>query len=79
MNDNALIAGLVLIGLVLFSNFILYGIVRGFTRGNQSRWMSALRDSFSQPLKPTDESMDELHKKIEELRAKGDDTEHNSS
>jgi hypothetical protein len=70
MNEQALIALLVLIGLILVTNFVLYGIVRGFTRGDNSRWMRALRDSLSKPLEPKDKSMDELRKKIEELEAK---------
>jgi hypothetical protein len=77
MNEQALIAFLVLLGLVLVSNFILYGIVRGFTRGDHSRWLRALRDSLSKPLEPKDKSMEELHKKIEELRTKGDDSKAN--
>jgi hypothetical protein len=70
MNEQALIALLVLIGLILVTNFVLYGIVRGFTRGDNSRWVRALRDSLSKPLEPKDKSMDELRKRIEELKAK---------
>lgn len=79
MNEQALIALLVLVGLILVSNFILYGIVRGATRGDNSRWMRALRDSLSKPLESKDNSMDELHKKVEELKAKGDDSKNNPS
>jgi len=79
MNEPALIALLVLIGLILVSNFVLYGIVRGSTRGDNSRWMRALRDSLSKPLEPKDKSMDELRKKIEELKANGEDSKRNPS
>jgi hypothetical protein len=79
MNEQALIAFLVLLGLVLVSNFVLYGIVRGFTRGDHSRWMRALRDSLSKPLEPKDKSMEELRKRIEDLKTKGDDSKSNPS
>jgi hypothetical protein len=79
MNEQALIAFLVLLGLVLISNFVLFGIVRGFTRGDHSRWMRALRDSLSKPLEPKDRSMEELHEKVEELKSKGDDSKSNPS
>ena len=79
MNEQALIALLVLIGLILVTNFVLYGIVRGLTRGDNSRWIHALRDSLSKPLEPKDKSIDELRKKIEELEEKGDKANHDSS
>jgi hypothetical protein len=74
MNEKALIALLVLVGLILVTNFVLYGIVRGFTRGDHSRWIHALRESLSKPLEPKDKSMDELRKRLQELEGKGDNS-----
>jgi hypothetical protein len=79
MNQQAFIALLVLVGLILVTNFILYSIVRGATRGDNSRWMRALRDSLSKPLEPKDKSMEELRKKIDELKATGDHSKPDSS
>ena len=79
MNQQAFIALLVLIGLILVTNFILYGIVRGATRGDNSRWMRALRDSLSKPLESKDKSMEELRKKVEEIEAKGEHSKSDSS
>ncbi len=79
MNQQAFIALLVLVGLILVTNFILYGIVRGATRGDNSRWMRALRDSLSKPLESKNKSMEELRKKVEEIEAKGEHSKSDSS
>jgi hypothetical protein len=48
-NDRVLIGALIFILLVVGSNLIMYGIVRGATKGGDSHWMSALKNSFSKP------------------------------
>ena len=72
MDSNKIaIAALLFIVLIVVINFAMYGIVRGTTKGSDSRWMSALRDSLSKPMDSSaNKSMDELRKQIEELESK---------
>jgi hypothetical protein len=59
---------LIIILLIVGANFVLYAIARGATRGGNSRWISALKDSLSKPMNsPANKSMDELRKWVEEL------------
>jgi hypothetical protein len=67
-SDRVLIAALLFILLILGSNFVMYAIARGATKGGESRWMSALRDSLKKPLEgSSSKPMDELRKRVEEL------------
>jgi len=67
-SDRVLIAALLFILLILGSNFVMYAIARGATKGGGSRWMSALRDSLKKPLEgSSSKPMDELRKRVEEL------------
>lgn len=63
---------LIIILLVVGANFVMYAIARSATRGGNSRWMSALKDSFTKPMNntPANQSMDELRKRVEELKNK---------
>jgi hypothetical protein len=66
---------LIIILLIVGANFVMYAIARGATRGGNSRWMSALKDSLSRPMNSqANKSMDELRKRVEELE-KNKDTE----
>src|SRR5574339_288304 len=66
--DSAAVGLLIIILLIVGANFVMYVIARGATRGGNSRWMSALKDSLSKPMKtPASQSMDELRKRVEEL------------
>ena len=47
--SNAAIGLLIIILLIVGANFVMYAIARGATRGENSRWMSALKDSLSNP------------------------------
>ena len=68
---NAAIGLLIIILLIVGANFVMYAIARGATRGGNSRWMSALKDSLSKPMDtPANKSMDELRKRVEELKIK---------
>jgi hypothetical protein len=71
-SDRILIGALIFILLIVGSNFVMYAIARGAAKGGDSRWMSALKDSLSKPLKdsPANKSMDELRKRLEELEGK---------
>jgi len=67
-SDRVLIAALLFILLIIGSNFVMYAIARGATKGGGSRWMSALRDSLKKPLEgSSSKPMDELRKRVEEL------------
>ena len=67
-SDRVLIAALLFILLIIGSNFVMYAIARGATKGGDSRWMSALRDSLKKPLEgSSSKPMDELRKRVEEL------------
>ena len=72
-SNQAAIGLLIIILLIVGANFVMYAIARGATRGGNSRWMSALKDSLSKPMNtPANQSMDELRKRVEELEKKKD-------
>jgi hypothetical protein len=64
---------LIIILLIVGANFVMYTIARRATRGGDTRWMSALKDSLSKPMNSqANKSMDELRKRVEELEKKKD-------
>jgi len=70
-SDQAAIGLLIIILLIIGANFVMYAIARGATRGGNSHWISALKDSLSKPINsPANKSMDELRKRVEELEKK---------
>ena len=71
---KAAIGLLIIILLIVGANFVMYAIARGATRSGNSRWMSALKDSLSKPMDtPANKSMDELRKRVEELKTRQDE------
>jgi len=73
-SGHAAIGLLIIILLIVVVNLVMYAVARGATRGGNSRWMSALKDSLSKPMDTTaNKSMDELRKRVEELETKKDD------
>lgn len=72
MESNRLfVAALLFILLIIGTNFVMYAIARGATKGGDSRWMSALRDTLYKPMEgSSSKSMDELRKKMDELEVK---------
>lgn len=69
--NSAAIGLLIIVILIVGANFVMYAIARGATRGGNPRWMSALKDSLSKPMKsPANESVDELRKRVQELEKK---------
>jgi hypothetical protein len=73
-SNQAAIGLLIIILLIVGVNFVMYAIARGATRGGNSRWISALKDTLSKPSDtPANKSMDELRKRVEELKTKNDD------
>lgn len=74
--DSAAVGLLIILLLIVGANFVMYAIARSATRGGNSRWMSALKDSLSKPMNTSaNQSMDELRKRVEELEKKKPDTE----
>jgi hypothetical protein len=67
-SDSTMIAALIFIFLIIGANFVMYAIARGATKGGDSRWMSALRDSLKKPAAGSaNKSIDELRKRVEEI------------
>jgi|GEM_PF-3102395 len=68
-SDRVLIAALLLIGIIVFSNLVMYAIARGAKHdSNRANWMKAMQDSIRQPFKKEDDSLSELRKRVEELK-----------
>ena len=68
-SGSAVIGALIFIALILGANLVMYGIARGWAKGGDSRWMSALKDGLSKPLEnQRSKDMDELRQKMEELQ-----------
>jgi hypothetical protein len=72
MDSNKIaIVALLFIVLIVAINLAMYGIARGASKGGDSRWLSALKDSLSKPMdSSTNKSIDELRKQVEELKKK---------
>ena len=69
--DNVGIVVLLVIGIVVLANLAMFALVRG-SRGTNFDWFKNMRGSFDQPFKKEDDSLDELHKRVEELSKKGE-------
>jgi len=69
--DNVGIVVLLVIGIVVLANLAMFAMVRG-SRSTNFDWFKDMRGSFDQPFKKEDDSLDELHKKVEELSKKGE-------
>ena len=68
-SGNAVIGALIFIILIIGANFLMYGIARGWAKGGDSRWMSALKQGLSKPLdSQANKSMEELRQKMDELQ-----------
>lgn len=73
-SNTAVIGALLFILLVVLANVAMYAIARGASKGGKSHWMSALKDSLSKPMdSKANQSMDELHKKVDELKKNRED------
>ena len=70
-SNKVAIAALLFIVLIVGINFAMYTIARGATKGGDSRWLGALKDSLSKPMDSSaSKSMDDLRKQVEELKKK---------
>jgi hypothetical protein len=71
-SNQAYLGAAILIGLLVFSNLIVYGIARGAARGNKGpTFMKDVGDMFRNSSQKGNDPMDELRRKVEELQDKG--------
>jgi len=70
-SNRIVIATLLFILLIVVINVAMYAIARSWAKGGDSRWISALRDTFGKPMESSaNKSMDELREKVKELEEK---------
>lgn len=67
-SDNVVLVVLLVLGIVVLANLAMFAMVRG-SRGMRFDWFKNARSSFGQPFKKEDDSLDELHRKVEELKS----------
>ncbi len=78
-SSQAAIGLLIIILLVVGANVFMYAIARGAIRrpnqkGGTSHWLSSLMGSLSKPMDtPANRSMEELRKRVKELKKKKDE------
>jgi hypothetical protein len=72
--DNVLLVVLLVVGIVVLANLAMFAMVRG-SRGTNFDWFKNMRGSVGQPFKKEDDSLDELHRRVEELSKKGEKEE----
>ena len=71
MEENkAVIGALLFIVMVVGVNFVMYGIVHGWTRSDKKSFLETFGKSLNASTKKNDD-MDELHQKMEELKKDG--------
>lgn len=69
--DNVVLVVVILIGIVVLANLAMFAMVRG-SRGANFDWFKNMRGSIDQPFKKEDDSLGELHRRVEELSKKGE-------
>jgi len=72
--DNVWIVVLLVLGIVVLSNLAMFAMVRG-SKGMDFNWFKNMRGSINQPFKTEDDSLDELRKKVGELKKSNSDNE----
>jgi hypothetical protein len=65
---NVFLVVLLVFGIVILANLAMFAMVRG-SRGMRFDWFKNVRSSFGQPFKKEGDSLDELHRKVEELKS----------
>ena len=69
-NNKAVLGALLFIALVIGSNFVMYAIARGAANSKQKGFWETIGKSLNTSVKK-DNSMDELHQKLVELKKDG--------
>lgn len=73
-SNRAYLGAAILVALVVFSNLIIYGIVRGVARGRKHiDWMKITREAWSNPRRRENADIDELHRRLDELKNKAEE------
>jgi len=73
MEENkAVIGALLFIALVIGANFVMYAIARGAANSKQKGFWETISKSMNTSTKTKNDDMDELHKKMEELKKGGE-------
>ncbi len=66
MDKNALIVLVLTIGIIAAVNFVMFGIVRGLTRGDH-RWIRALGETLRKPNESSNRPYNELRQRMQDL------------
>ena len=64
--DNVYIVILLVIGIIVFSNLAMFAMVRG-SKNMKLDWFKNSGNSFSQPFRKEDETLNELRQRVGEL------------
>ena len=67
-SNKAVIGAIIFIILIIGANFVMYAIARGATKSNQKSFLETLSKSLDTSTQKKDDSMDELHRRMEELK-----------
>jgi hypothetical protein len=70
--DNVALVVLLVIGIVVLSNLVMFAMVRG-SRGMKFDWFKNMRGSIDQPFKTEDDSLSELRRRVDEISEKDND------
>jgi hypothetical protein len=70
-NEKAIIGALFFILLVVGANFVMYGIVRGATQSKGKGFWETFGKAMNTSTKKKNDDMEELRKKMEELKKGG--------
>jgi hypothetical protein len=62
-SDKVAIVILLVVGIVVLSNIMMFAMVRGM-RGMNFKWLSRSRETLSQPFQKEDDSLDELRRAV---------------
>jgi hypothetical protein len=65
--DNVLLVILLVLGIVILSNLAMFAMVRG-SRTVKFDWLKHIRTDFNQPLKSEDRSLEELRRRVEQIK-----------
>ena len=70
-NEKAVIGALFFILLIVGANFVMYGIVRGAAQSKGKGFWETFGKAMNTSTKKKNDDMDELHRKMEELKKGG--------
>lgn len=70
--DNILIVVLIVIGIIVLANGMMFLAARGFARGGKTtrNFFDSVQDTLKKPFQKEDQSLEELRKRVEDLTGK---------